>query len=155
MFREMRRKDKALSKDDAINMLKDASFGTLALNGADGFPYSVPVSFAYGNDKIYFHGAKAGLKYDSLKADSKVCFSVVEKDNVIPDEFTTLYRSVVLYGNCLEVTDADELKQAYNLILDKYSKGFEKEGAEYVKKHGGATVVFGIEIEHLTAKGKG
>lgn len=155
MFREMRRKDKAIGTEETIEMLKNASFGTLALNGVDGYPYSVPVSFGYDDNKIYFHGASSGLKYESIKADSKVSLSVVEKDDVQPSEFTTLYRSAVLYGNCTLVTDPDEIAKAYNVILDKYSKGFEKEGADYIKKYGAVTAVFTIEIEHLTGKGKG
>ncbi len=155
MFREMRRKDKALTNEDATNILKDASFGTLAISGEDGYPYSVPVSFVYDDNKIYFHGAKSGLKFESINANDKVSFSVVEKDDVQPSEFTTLYRSAILYGKCNIVTDSNELTKAFNLIIEKYSKGFGKEGLEYVKKHEAATAVFRIDIEHLTAKGKG
>lgn len=155
MFREMRRNDKARSKEDTVRMLSEASFGTLAINSIDGYPYSVPVSYSYVDDKIYFHGAKSGLKYESLQDGGRVSFSVVLADDVQPDKFTTLYRSAIIYGNCREVTDGDELKKAYDTIIDKYSKGFEKEGMDYIREHGAATVVFCIDIEHMTGKGMG
>lgn len=154
MFRKMRRKDKALSKDDAIKMLESSSYGTLAINGENGYPYSVPVSFGYDDDTIYFHSANAGLKYDCLKKDGKVSFSIVEKDDVQPSEFTTIYRSMIAYGTCRELADPEEIKKALATIIDKYSKGFEKEGEAYTKKYEGKFAVYGISIEHLTAKGK-
>lgn len=155
MFTEMRRKDKALKNEDAVNMLKNGSYGTLAIDSTDGYPYAVPVNFAYADNKIYFHGAKAGLKYESLKASDKVSFCVVEKDDVIAREFTTLYRSAIAYGICKEVIEDSELAKAFSLIIEKYSRGFEKEGRDYIKKMSQQTAVFSINIEHLTAKGKG
>lgn len=154
-FREMRRNDKALDKSDALEMLKSVSFGTLAVDSVEGYPYSVPVSFAYDDNKIYFHGANKGLKYESINANEKVSFSVVEKDDVVGKDFTTLYRSAIAYGICKEVKDSDEIQKALELIVAKYSAGFEAEGKDYAKATSGSYAVFCIDIMQLTAKGKG
>ena len=52
--------------------------GILAVNGDDGYPFALPVNYFYDmeNGRIYFHGAKAGHKVDSLKKSDKVCFTV-------------------------------------------------------------------------------
>lgn len=72
MFQEMRLKEQALSKEETEAMLSKATHGTLAISGKDGYPYSVPVSFVYKDDKLYFHGAVAGKKYDLLTSNPQV-----------------------------------------------------------------------------------
>ena len=42
MFREMRRKKQLLSREESIQLLKNGSFGVLALLGEEGYPYAVP-----------------------------------------------------------------------------------------------------------------
>ena len=47
MFREMRRKKQQLSADEVEEILKKHNTCTLALSGDDGYPYSLPISYAY------------------------------------------------------------------------------------------------------------
>ena len=42
----------------------------------DGYPRVVPINFATIGDRVYFHGACIGEKYDSFDANQKVTFSV-------------------------------------------------------------------------------
>ena len=59
----MRRKDFIFNDIDEIsNMLNNIEFGVMAI--PDKIPYAVPISFCYNNNEIYFHGAKAGKKYE-------------------------------------------------------------------------------------------
>ena len=44
MFREMRRKKQLLPEEEAIAILKEGTFGVLALSGDGGYPYAVPIS---------------------------------------------------------------------------------------------------------------
>ena len=43
---------------------------------ATPMPFPSTTSLTPSDDKIYFHGAKAGHKVDSLRHDDKVCFTV-------------------------------------------------------------------------------
>lgn len=45
MFREMRRKKQALSKEACERILKDGKTGVLALLGDDDYPYAVPLNY--------------------------------------------------------------------------------------------------------------
>ena len=54
MFREMRRKRQILSAQECISILEKDTSGVLALDGDDGYPYAVPLSYLYENGKIYF-----------------------------------------------------------------------------------------------------
>lgn len=83
---EIRRKDRAVDENAALEILKSGSFGVLSTIGADGYPYGVPVNYAYNDGKIYFHCAKnVGHKQDNLRFSGKVSFTVVTKSDVISE----------------------------------------------------------------------
>lgn len=83
---EIRRKDRAVDENAALEILKSGSFGVLSTIGADGYPYGVPVNYAYDDGKIYFHCAKnVGHKQDNLRFSGKVSFTVVTKSDVISE----------------------------------------------------------------------
>ena len=71
MFRPLRRKNRAITDEEARKLLAACKRGVIDVNGDDGYPYAIPVTYIYDaqRDKIYFHGAKAGHKVDSLKRD--------------------------------------------------------------------------------------
>ena len=58
-FREMRRNKQEMSRERTIEVLDRATSGVLAVLGDGDYPYAVPLSFVYWEDKIYFHCAKA------------------------------------------------------------------------------------------------
>ena len=62
MFRPIRKKKNEISTEDAKELLRTCRRGVLAVNGDDGYPYAVPINYWYDeeNDRIIFHGAKAG-----------------------------------------------------------------------------------------------
>ena len=153
MFREMRRKDKMKTYEEAVQILGECTNGVLSVTGDDGYPYGVPVSYIYHDGKIYFHCAGEGHKLDAIKADSRVSFTVVGADEIAPEKFTTAYKSVIAFGKA-SIIDTDEEKMAaLNLIREKYSGNFPKEGAAYIEKFWDKTTVVVIEIEHMTGKG--
>ena len=153
MFREMRRKDKMKTYEEAVQILGECTNGVLSVTGDDGYPYGVPVSYIYHDGKIYFHCAGEGHKLDAIKADSRVSFTVVGADEIAPEKFTTMYKSVIAFGRA-SIIDTDEEKMAaLNLIREKYSGNFPKEGAAYIEKFWDKTTVVVIEVEHMTGKG--
>lgn len=153
MFREMRRKDKMKSYEDAMQILSECTNGVLSVIGDEGYPYGVPVSYIYNDGKIYFHCAGEGHKLDAIKAEPKVSFTVIGADDIAPEEFTTYYKSVICFGKAAIVTDDQEKMDALNVIRQKYSEAFPKEGAEHIKKYWNQTTIVVIDIEHMTAKG--
>ena len=66
MFRPMRRFKQQLSKEECEEILNNCKSGVLAVIGDSGYPYAVPLSYVYFNDKIYFHCAKEGHKVDAI-----------------------------------------------------------------------------------------
>ena len=72
MNREMHKKERQVSDERAKEMLLEATEGTLAMHGDDGYPYALPMNYVYLNGAIYIHTADYGYKIDALKANQKV-----------------------------------------------------------------------------------
>ena len=103
MFREMRRKKQQLAPERVEEILSRRTAGTLAVLGDEGYPYAVPLSYVYHNGRIYFHCAKAGHKLDAIRGCDKVSFCVIDQDEIVSAEFTTYFRSVIVFGRAREV----------------------------------------------------
>lgn len=153
MFREMRRKDKEKTYEDAVKIISECTNGVLSVIGDNGYPYGVPVSYVYKDNKIYFHCASVGHKLDAIKAEPKVSFTVVGADNIAPEKFTTMYKSVICFGKAAIAESDEDKKAVLNIIREKYSGDFPVEGAAYIEKFWDKTTVVVIDIEHMTGKG--
>ena len=152
MFRKMRRYTQQLPENEALEILGKGSSGTLALLGDEGYPYAVPLSYVYTDGKLYFHCAKEGHKIDAIKNCSKASFCVIAEDNVMEEEFTTYFKSVIAFGKIRILEDMSEIRSAIEILSDKYCpvdvslRDKEIEGA--VSRLGMLEFI----IEHLTGK---
>ena len=151
MFRPMRRIKQQLSEDDAKSVLEHGTSGVIALSGDEGYPYAVPMSYVFDGNRIIFHSALSGHKIDAIKNSNKASFCVVEKDEIIPDEYTTYFRSVVAFGK-IRILDRDEARDAAKILGAKYRPGFAEELAATVERNLDKMCVFVLEIEHMTGK---
>lgn len=95
----------------------------LALAGDDDYPYAVPISYAYSDSKLYFHGAKSGHKIDAIKRCDKASFCVIDKDDVVPEEYTTYFRSVIAFGKIRIMEEESEMRKAIELLNMQPVKG--------------------------------
>jgi len=117
MFREMRRHAQQMDAASAIEVLENGKTGILAVLGDMGYPYTVPLNYAYRENKIYFHCARSGHKLDAIRSCDKVSFCVIDMDEVVPETLSTDYRSVIAFGRAREVENKAELFGALRLIL--------------------------------------
>ena len=123
----MRRFKQQLPSAEALQILRTASNGVLALVDVNGSPYGVPMSFVYdGDSSIYFHSAISGRKVDCVQ-NPRCCFTIIDQDEVRPQEFTTYYRSVITEGEISIIKDRDEIIHALRLLSLKYSPGIDCE----------------------------
>ena len=153
MFRPLRRKKRAITDEEARELLATCKRGVFAVNGDDGYPYAIPVNYFFDaeHDKIYFHGAKAGHKVDSLKRDDKVCFTVYGNEHFEPGDWAPYVQSTVVFGRCHLIDDAAATEARVRELGMKYYPGkeeVEKEIALDIK----AVQLYEITIEHLTGK---
>lgn len=154
-MREMRRADRLLSDEEALDILKKGEYGILATVDEDSQPYGVPVSYVTGEGCLYYHNTNAGgTKNDNILANKKVSFTVVGDTKVLPDKFGTLFESAIVYGEAELVTDEEEKLTAFREFLGKYCQGFLTEGEEYIKNAGPKADMVKITIKKITGKRK-
>ena len=151
MFREMRRKMQALTAEETAEILKRNTSGVLSLNGDDGYPYGVPLSYVYLDSKLYFHCAGAGHKLDSILKDDKVSFCVIDQDQAVGEEYTTYFRSVIAFGRARVLEGAEKLRPLVELCEKYYPGHLEqtRQKAEHALKN---VSIVEVTIEHMTGK---
>ena len=151
-FRPMRRKAQQLSQQQCEEILRHATSGTLALLGDDNYPYAVPMSFVYTCGRIYFHSAIQGHKVDAICQHDKASFCVVDSDDVVPERYTTYFRSVIAFGTIHIVDDADERLNAARALGDKYHPHHEESLQRELKRGLACMHVLRLNIKHITGK---
>ena len=152
MFREMRRKKQALSEAETVEILRSCTSGVLAVHGDNGYPYAVPLSYAYEDGKLFFHLARQGHKLDALEKNDRVSFCVIKTDDVMPKTFTTHYRSAIVFGRARILTEDGEKQHALELLLEKYSPDYVAQGRVEIDRDWDRVCAAEIRIEHMTDK---
>lgn len=153
MFREMRRKKQMLSSDACIAVLKRGTSGTLAVLGDDHYPYAVPLSYVYHDNKLIFHSATTGHKLDGICNHDKVSFCVIDEDNVIPEEYTTEYRSVIVFGKARILEHPEEKRAALLLLSQRYTPNHsEQQHMQVIDRALSAVCMFEVAIQHMSGK---
>lgn len=154
MFRPLRRKRRGISDEAARELLEQGRRGVFAVNGDDGYPYAVPVNYLFDahEDKICFHGAKAGHKFDAVTKNDKVCFTVFGNEHYEEGDWAPYVQSVVVFGRCRLVMDDPELTESRvrELALKYYPTAEEVD--EGIAKSIKGVQLYEIEIEHLCGK---
>ena len=153
MFREMRRKKQQMSEKEAAEILKQGSFGVLSVSGDDGYPYGVPISYVYEDGKIYLHCARTGHKLDGILKNSKVSFCVTAQDLVVPQEYTTYFKSVIAFGHARILEQETEIRTAVEkLALKYYPDDSETHRQEMIEKEYTILCMIEMTIDHMTGK---
>ena len=153
MFREMRRKRQVLSKEEISSVLYRGTSGVLALAGDDNYPYAVPISYVYDGEKIYFHCAKSGHKLDAIQRNEKVSFCVIDQDKIVPDEYTSYFRSVIAFGTIRILEDQQEKRNAIEKLAFKYAPEDHAENRQKAIDQGWAPLcMLEMAVEHMTGK---
>ena len=149
----MRRKKQMLSIDECIDTLNKGTSGVLALLGDYDYPYAIPISYVYCNSKLYFHGAKSGHKIDAIKKCSKASFCVIAQDHIVPEEYTTYFRSVIAFGKIHVMEDEKEMKNAIELLAVKYYPNDTETNRNIaINREWKPLCMIELEIEHLSGK---
>lgn len=83
-------------------------------------PYIVTLSYGFDvdNNSLYFHCASEGLKLDFIKANSRICATVIEDGGYVVDECAHNYETVVFWGDVSFVTELEEKKHGMKILLN-------------------------------------
>lgn len=147
----IRKTEYAAAENDAKEIIRRGEYGVLSTMSADGYPYGVPLSYWYKDDVIYFHCAKEGHKLDNIKADNRVSFCVVGKNENIIGDFTANYESTVIFGKAYEVTGSEK-EEAMLEMVKRFSPDFMEQGKAAIKRADPKLSVYKIVAEQVTGK---
>lgn len=151
-FRKMRRFKQELTQAENEEVLANNTSGVLALLGDEDYPYALPLSYVYWQGNIYFHSALDGHKIEAINKHDKASFCVIDQDDVIPEMFTTKFRSVIAFGKIRIVSDMAELRPMLEVLAKRYTpnddQGIKKEIDENIMR----TAMIELKVEHLSGK---
>lgn len=153
MFRKMRRYKQSLSMAEIDDILARGTSGVLALSGDDNYPYALPISYLYCDNKFYFHSAKSGHKIDAIANNPKASFCVIDQDKIVPERYTTYFRSVIAFGRLSLVEAAEEKRAAIEKLAAKYAPlNTADELNAAVDKDWDRLCLLEMRVEHITGK---
>jgi len=149
--KNMRRADRQITHEECVQIIMDNNVGVLSLGGAGGYPCGVPLNYMYYDSALYFHCAKEGRKLELISHDNRACFTIIGKNEVLPDEFANRFQSVMAFGSISIISD-DKLKHD---ILIEFGKHFQYPGdklEKYVEKRSDACHALKLDIEYMSGK---
>ena len=148
----VRRRDRLLEQNRALELLMTGEYGFLALGGESG--YGIPINFVLSGESIYFHCAPEGEKLRRIARSDQACFCVVGHTAPQPAKFTTEYESVLVFGPIDLVENNNERMRALELLVEKYSPEFRETGSKYAEKSLQRTAILRLDIERISGKCK-
>ena len=152
MFPPMRRSRQELTEQACVQILERGTSGVLALVDGEGYPYAVPLSYLYDGKRIVFHSARSGHKLDALACGDRASFCVIDSDEVVPERYTTYFRSVIVFGRLHVIEDEEARLAALEALALRYApddvEGCKKEARDQLVR----TVMLELEIEHMSGK---
>ena len=155
----MRRSDREITDSNAIEafiarekIIRIAFFD-------NGDIYIVPVNYGYSHENdvysFYFHGAKAGRKYELTKSSPKVGFEidgnfeVLEADTAC--DFSAKFQSVIGTGTLSLIDDNDEKITALDRLMKQTTN---KPSWQYNDAMLNGVAVFRLDVDKMTCKAK-
>lgn len=149
----MRRFKQELPYDECLHILQKNHSGTLALCDKESYPYALPLSYVYDENCIYFHNAKEGHKIDILQKNPKVSFCIIDQDEIQPLEYTTYFKSVIVFGN-IEILEDNESKiEPLKKLGSKYAPNNTKEALDKEIQDGiNNLVILKLNIDKISGK---
>ena len=125
----------------------------------NGDIYIVPINYGYSyvNNKysFYFHGAKAGRKFELSKFEPSVGFEIDGKYKLLESEiacdFSATFQSVIGTGTLYLVDDKEEKIRGLNAIMKQTT---QKAEWNYDDKMIETVAVFRLDVDKISCKAK-
>ena len=155
----MRRRDREVTDAKAIELFISKQQVIRIGFYDNGEVYIVPVNYGYelnnGAYAFYFHGAKAGRKYELAKSQPCVGFEIDGEYSLITADkacgHSARFQSVIGNGTLAIVDDEDEKLRGLNCLMTQLTG---KSGHDYSKEMLKAVAVFKLEAKQLSSKAK-
>lgn len=136
----------------AKRLLESTEMGHLA-TAAEGWPYVLPLAFAYDGAVIYFHCGE-GLMASLLAEESRACLGLTTSPRFVagpnPCEHSYRYESVLVFGEVTRLDEDSAREHALRLLLAKYHPQSAHE--PFLADRFAGVVAYMLSIDALTYK---
>jgi nitroimidazol reductase NimA-like FMN-containing flavoprotein (pyridoxamine 5'-phosphate oxidase superfamily) len=154
--RLVREADRAVYDRAAAYKILDEGFICHVGFVADGQPFVIPTGYGRVGDNLYIHGSAASRMLRRVDEGVPVCVTVTLLDGLVLARsifnHSMNYRSVVILGTAVAVTDAQEKLEALRLLSEHILPGRWAESRQPNEKEIKATLVMRLPIEEFSAK---
>ena len=142
-FKTMRRFKQEISKEECIQVLREAPRGVMAFHGENDYPYAIPLN--------QFYDEEDGLKLDLLAKNNKVCFTIMDSGFKKEGEWPWYIRSVLCLGRVEAVENQEKVIEQCRKLAEKFyptKESIEKE----IEKAGARVNMLCMTIDRMTGK---
>lgn len=154
-----RRREHVREQDWIKDFIKRAPFGYFGTRWDDQ-PFVHPMTFWYDEDKhcIYMHGAMIGRRDANTKRHNQIAFCASEMGRLLPSNralnFSVQFKSVMAFGDVVEVTTEEEQEHAYYGLIKKYFSEMElgKDFSPIIEEDLKRTRAYRIDIKSWSGK---
>jgi nitroimidazol reductase NimA-like FMN-containing flavoprotein (pyridoxamine 5'-phosphate oxidase superfamily) len=153
----VRRLPKRASYDvDTIHAILDEALICHAGFAVDGKPVVIPTIHWRDGDRLYVHGSQASHMLRNLRNGIDACVTVTLLDGLVMARsafhHSMNYRSVVIFGTAVEVTDREEKLRALERLVEHIAPGRSLEVRPPNESELRQTMVLSLPISEASAK---
>ena len=155
----MRRSEREITNKEAIEeFIAEEQILRIAFYDDEDI-YIVPINYGYlhenGKYSFYFHGAKAGRKFELSKSKPIVGFEIDGRYKLLQNEmacdYSATFQSVIGTGRLQLVDDIEEKKIGLNALMKQTTQRLEW---SYDDKMLEAVAVFRLDVHKISCKAK-
>lgn len=153
MFRELLRKNRQITHEECVEILKNETRGVLSVLGDNDYPYGMPMNHFY-NEKdgnIYFHCGNVGHRLDALKKYDRVSFCTYTEGYRNDREWALNVKSVIVFGRVEIIDDIETVKYISTQLSHKFTQDDEYIKNE-IKAHAHRTLILKLRPENICGK---
>jgi nitroimidazol reductase NimA-like FMN-containing flavoprotein (pyridoxamine 5'-phosphate oxidase superfamily) len=148
--------EKAAYDRDAVHAILDEALVAHLGFAHEGQPYVIPTLHARLGDHVYVHGSSASRTLRALGGTLPACLTVTLLDGLVfarsVFEMSANYRSVVVLGEAVGVTEADEKRAALHAFSDQVMPGRWDAARGPTRQELKATAVLRLPLGEASAK---
>lgn len=142
------------SKSEMEAIIRSCKHCIVSTVSPEGMPYSVPMNFAYHDDKIILHSAPTGTHLQNIEQNNNVCIvfctdgTLVYQHKEVACSYRMRAESVICFGKVSFVESMEEKMEFMNKFMTHYTQNefkYSKPAIQNVK-------VWVVQIEKMTAK---
>lgn len=151
-----RKPERGFYDDKTINKIIDEALYCHVSFIQDDQPFIIPTIHARIDDQLILHGAKASRLLKQISAGNEIAIAVTILDGLVLARsvfhHSMNYRSVIIFGKGVEITDDKQKMKALKAITDHILPGRWNDARKPNEKELKATSVISVKINEASAK---